>query len=230
MILDVKNLSKSFGNAVVFENISFSVNKGEIVCIKGKSGEGKTTLLRCINKLETPDKGSIKINEHYLCWEKDNKMHYASKTELLTITQNIGLVFQSFNLFPHMTVMENLLEAPMFIKNMPKEKIKDRAYELIRQLELEGKENNYPYQLSGGQKQRVAIARACMLNPSILCFDEPTSALDESTRNQITKIIRYLSKQGIAVIIVTHDNNFVDEIAETIITLSDGKISISKNK
>lgn len=226
-MLEVKNLSKSFGNAVIFEDISFSVNKGEIVCIKGKSGEGKTTLLRCINKLETPDKGSIKINERYLCWEEDNKMHYASKTELQTITQDIGLVFQSFNLFPHMTVMENLLEAPMFIKKMLKEKIKERAYELIGQLELEGKEDNYPYQLSGGQKQRVAIARACMLNPSILCFDEPTSALDESTRNQITKIIRDLSKQGIAVIIVTHDNNFVDEIAEKVITLSEGRITIN---
>ena len=230
MILEVKNLSKKFGNTVVFEDISFSVNKGEIVCIKGKSGEGKTTLLRCINKLETPDKGSIKINERYLCREKDDKMHYASKAELQTITQDIGLVFQSFNLFPHMTVMENLLESPMFIKRMPIEKIKQRAYELIKQLELEGKEDNYPFQLSGGQKQRVAIARACMLNPSILCFDEPTSALDESTRNQITKIIRDLAKQGIAIIIVTHDNNFVDEIAETIITLSEGKISISKNK
>ena len=105
MILEVKNLSKKFGNTVVFEDISFSVNKGEIVCIKGKSGEGKTTLLRCINKLENPDKGSIKINERYLCREKDDKMHYASKAELQTITQDIGLVFQSFNLFPHMTVI-----------------------------------------------------------------------------------------------------------------------------
>lgn len=226
MVLEVKNLSKNFGSTVVFKDISFTVDMGEIVCIKGKSGEGKTTLLRCINNLEKPDKGSIKINNKYLCKEANSQIQYASKTELKVISQEIGLVFQSFNLFPHMTVMENLMEAPMFIKKMHKDKIRERASELIRQLELEGKEDNYPYQLSGGQKQRVAIARACMLNPSILCFDEPTSALDESTRNQIVKIIRDLSKQGIAIIIVTHDNAFVNDIAEKIITLSEGSISI----
>lgn len=229
MVLEIKNLSKNFGSTVVFKDISFTVEKGEIVCIRGKSGEGKTTLLRCINNLEKPDNGSIKINDKYLCKEENSQMKYAQKAELKAITQEIGLVFQSFNLFPHMTVIENLMEAPLFINKMQKNEIKDRANKLIRQLELEGKENNYPYQLSGGQKQRVAIARACMLNPSILCFDEPTSALDESTRNQIAKIIRDLSKQGIAIIIVTHDNAFVDEIAEKVITLSEGSISIINN-
>lgn len=229
MILEVKNLSKNFGNTVVFKDISFTVEKGEIVCIRGKSGEGKTTLLRCINNLEKPDKGSIIINNKYLCKYADNNMKYAQKEELKAITQDIGLVFQSFNLFPHMTVLENLMEAPLFLKKMAKEKVKEKAIDLIKQLDLEGKEDNYPYQLSGGQKQRVAIARACMLNPSILCFDEPTSALDESTRSQITKIIRGLSIQGIAIVIVTHDNAFVDEIAEKIITLSEGSIDISKN-
>lgn len=227
MVLEVKNLSKNFGNTVVFKDISFSVNQGEIVCIRGKSGEGKTTLLRCINNLEVPDKGSIKINDNYLFKEENSHMICASKSETLAIRQEMGLVFQNFNLFPHMTVMENLLEAPLFLKKMSVDKIKKRAIELLKQLELEGKENNYPYQLSGGQKQRVAIARACMLNPSILCFDEPTSALDEITRNQISKIIRDLSKQGIAIIIVTHDNAFVNEIAQKIITLSEGKITIS---
>lgn len=226
MVLEVKNLSKNFENTVVFEDISFSVNKGEIVCIRGKSGEGKTTLLRCISNLETPDKGSIKINGKYLFKEESKQMRPASKHELKSIRQEIGLVFQNFNLFPHMTVMENLLEAPIFLKKMKIDKIKKQAAELLRQLELEGKEDNYPYQLSGGQKQRVAIARACMLNPSILCFDEPTSALDESTRNQISKIIRDLSSQGIAIIIVTHDNAFIEEIAEKVITLSNSKIAI----
>lgn len=225
MVLEVKNLSKNFGNAVIFKDISFSVNKGEIVCIKGKSGEGKTTLLRCINNLESPDKGSIKINGRYLCKEENGRMQYAPKSTLKTIRQEIGLVFQNFNLFPHMTVMENLLEAPLFLKKMPLDKIESRAAELLKQLELEGKENSYPYQLSGGQKQRTAIARACMLNPSILCFDEPTSALDENNKSQISKIIRDLSKQ-VAVIIVTHDNAFVDEIAEKVISLSEGRITI----
>lgn len=224
MTLIVENLSKSFGETKVFKDVSFTIEKGEIVCIKGKSGEGKTTLLRCLNNLETADKGSIKINDNYLCREVNGQIHYASKDELLEIRQEIGLVFQGFNLFPHMTVKENLKLSPEFLKNMSKTDIENRADELLLQLELSDKGASYPYQLSGGQKQRVAIARACMLNPSILCFDEPTSALDEETRGQISKIIRSLAAQGIAIIIVTHDNAFVEEIAERVITLSEGTI------
>lgn len=228
MVLSVKNLSKSFGKNMVFHDISFSVNKGEIVCIRGKSGEGKTTLLRCLTSLETPDKGSIRINDMYLCKEENNIIKYAQKNELQAIRQEIGLVFQNFNLFPHMNVMENLMEAPLFLKKDTCENIKNRAEELLKSLELEGKENSYPFQLSGGQQQRVAIARACMLNPSVLCFDEPTSALDDQTRGQISKIIRYLASQGIAIIIVTHDNAFADEIAQKIITMKDGRITIEE--
>ncbi|HQO95102.1 MAG TPA: ATP-binding cassette domain-containing protein [Sedimentibacter sp.] len=228
MVLSVENLSKSFGKNMVFHDISFSVNKGEIVCIRGKSGEGKTTLLRCLTSLETPDKGSIKINDMYLCKEENNIIKYAQKNELQAIRQEIGLVFQNFNLFPHMNVMENLMEAPLFLKKDARENIKNRAEELLKSLELEGKENSYPFQLSGGQQQRVAIARACMLNPSVLCFDEPTSALDDQTRGQISKIIRYLASQGIAIIIVTHDNAFADEIAQKIITMKDGRITIEE--
>ncbi|HBD63132.1 MAG TPA: polar amino acid ABC transporter ATP-binding protein [Clostridiales bacterium] len=230
MVLKVNNLSKSFNGQNVFEDISFSAAAGEIVCIRGKSGEGKTTLLRCINNLEFPDRGSIEINSLYLYKEENGQVKHASKSELQSIHQEIGLVFQNFNLFPHMNVMENLIEAPVFLKKMSSDKAKERALELLEQLELEGKEHSYPYQLSGGQKQRVAIARACMLNPSILCFDEPTSALDESTRGQISKIIRKLSSQGMAIIIVTHDNAFVNEIAEKIITLSEGKITIETTR
>ncbi len=230
MVLKVNNLSKSFNGQNVFEDISFSAAAGEIVCIRGKSGEGKTTLLRCINNLEFPDRGSIEINNLYLYKEENGQVKHASKSELQSIHQEIGLVFQNFNLFPHMNVMENLIEAPVFLKKMSLENAKERALELLEQLELDGKEHSYPYQLSGGQKQRVAIARACMLNPSILCFDEPTSALDESTRGQISKIIRKLSSQGMAIIIVTHDNAFVDEIAEKIITLSEGKITIETTR
>lgn len=228
MVLLVENLSKSFGNNEVFHDISFSVNIGEIVCIRGKSGEGKTTLLRCLTSLETADKGSIKINNMYLCKEDNNNIKYAQKNELQAIRQEIGLVFQNFNLFPHMNVMENLMEAPLFLKNDTRENIKSRAEELLKSLELEGKEDSYPFQLSGGQQQRVAIARACMLNPSVLCFDEPTSALDDQTRGQISKIIKYLSSEGIAIIIVTHDNAFADEIAHRIITMKDGKITIEE--
>ena len=224
MTLIVENLSKSFDKTKVFKDVSFEIEKGEIVCIKGKSGEGKTTLLRCINNLEVADGGSIKINDQYLCREVDGQMQYALKDELLAIRQEIGLVFQSFNLFPHMTVKENIMLAPGFLKKMSKIDIEKRADELLKQLELDGKEDSYPYQLSGGQRQRVAIARACMLNPSIICFDEPTSALDETTRGQISKIIRELAAQNIAIIIVTHDNAFVEEIAQRVITLSEGAI------
>ncbi|WFA08058.1 ATP-binding cassette domain-containing protein [Tissierella sp. Yu-01] len=226
MTLTVYNLSKSFGDTLVFKDISFTIGKGEIVCIKGKSGQGKTTLLRCLNNLETPDKGSIKINNNYLCKEIDGKMKYASKDVLKEIRQDIGLVFQSFNLFSHMTVKENLLLAPEFLNKISKSDIEKRAIQLLSRLELSNKADNYPYELSGGQKQRVAIARACMLEPSILCFDEPTSALDEDTRGQISKIVRDLALQDIAIIIVTHDNAFVDEIAEKVITLTDGGIYI----
>jgi polar amino acid transport system ATP-binding protein len=176
--------------------------------------------------LELADKGSIKINDMYLCKEENNHIKYAEKNELQTIRQEIGLVFQSFNLFPHMNVLENIMEAPLFLKKDSRDDIRIKALELLKKLELEGKELSYPFQLSGGQKQRVAIARACMLNPSVLCFDEPTSALDEQTTGQISKIIRDLSSQGIAIVIVTHDNAFVDEIAQRIINMKDGNIII----
>lgn len=228
MVLSVQDLSKSFKKNKVFHDISFSVNKGEILCIRGKSGEGKTTLLRCLTGLETADNGSIRINDMYLCKEEYGNIKYAQKNELQTIRQEIGLVFQNFNLYPHMNVLENLMEAPLYLKKDSRENIRKRAEELIRRLELEGKEESYPFQLSGGQKQRVAIARACMLNPSVLCFDEPTSALDEQTTGQISKIIRDLSSQGIAIIIVTHDNAFADEIAQTTITMKNGKITINE--
>ena len=226
MTLIIENLSKSFGDKTLFQDVSFTIEKGEIVCIKGKSGEGKTTLLRCLNNLETVDRGSIQINNQYICKETNGQVQYASRSELENIRQEIGLVFQNFNLFPHMTVKQNIMIAPEFLK-ISKEIIDKRAEELLEKLELQDKGNSYPYQLSGGQKQRVAIARACMLNPSILCFDEPTSALDEDTRGQISEIIRDLAAQGIAIIIVTHDNAFVDEIADRVITLSKGTISES---
>lgn len=224
MILEVNNLSKSFNNLEIFKDVTFTVNKGEIVCIKGKSGEGKTTLLRCLNNLEIPDHGSIKINNKYLCMEINSKVQFPSKKEMQSIRGEIGFVFQSFNLFPHMTVMENVLLAPLYHKNRPKLNIDKKAAELLSQLELEGRGDSYPYQLSGGQKQRVAIARACMLSPSILCFDEPTSALDESTRGQISKIIRDLASREIAIIIVSHDNVFVKEIAQRVLKLSGGSL------
>lgn len=215
MSLIVDNISKAFGQVKVFEDISFVVEPTQIVCIKGKSGEGKTTLLRCMNNLETVDSGSILINGLDVSKEKNNSK----------VGQEIGLVFQSYNLFPHLSVMENLRIAPDYLKNMTSEEIEERAKELIHTLEIDGKEDMYPYQLSGGQKQRVAIARACMLDPSVLCFDEPTSALDYETTKQIIIIIKRLAAQGMSIVIVTHDDQFVEEIAERVIVLKDQGIT-----
>lgn len=214
MSVIVENISKAFGNVKVFENISFKVEPGEIVCIKGKSGEGKTTLLRCLNHLETVDDGKIIIDGLDLTHVKDSRQ----------VGQKIGLVFQSYNLFPHLSVMENLALAPNYLKTGTDEEIKARGRELLNTLEISDKEDMYPYQLSGGQKQRVAIARACMLNPSVLCFDEPTSALDAETTKQISSVIRKLAATGMSIFIVTHDEQFVDEIAERIIKMTGGRI------
>lgn len=209
MSLIVKDISKSFGDNLVFKDISFTVDKGEIVCIRGKSGEGKTTLLRCLTGLEEVDSGSITI---------DDTKYLSQKSKDLSI----GHVFQNYNLFPHMTVMDNILLAPLYLNRESKDTVYKRATELINDLGLQGKGNFYPYQLSGGQRQRVAIARACILNPSILCFDEPTSALDRETTVQISKIIKDLAKKDMAIIVVSHDGEFIDEVASRIITLSDG--------
>lgn len=214
MSVIVENISKAFGDVKVFENISFRVEPGEIVCIKGKSGEGKTTLLRCLNHLETVDEGRIIIDGLDLTNIKDSRL----------VGQKIGLVFQSYNLFPHLSVMENLALAPKYLKTGTDEEIINRGRELLRTLEISDKEDVYPYQLSGGQKQRVAIARACMLKPSVLCFDEPTSALDAETTKQISGVIRKLAATGMSILIVTHDEQFVDEIAERIIKMTNGKI------
>lgn len=219
MSVIVENISKAFGEVKVFENISFMVEPGEIVCIKGKSGEGKTTLLRCLNNLETVDDGRIVIDGLDLTNIKDSRQ----------VGQKIGLVFQSYNLFPHLSVMENLSLAPKYLKTGSDEEILKRGRELLETLEIADKENVYPYQLSGGQKQRVAIARACMLNPSVLCFDEPTSALDAETTKQISTVIRKLAGTGMSILIVTHDEQFVEEIAERIIKMTGGKIEEIKS-
>jgi len=224
MVLKVENLSKSFGKTKVFQDVSFTVDKGDIVCIKGKSGEGKTTLLRCLNNLETADNGSIQINDLYMCKEIDGHIQYASKNEMQTIRQEIGLVFQSFNLFPHMSVKENIMEAPLFLKKMSAEDIKKRADELLEQLELQGKEQSYPCQLSGGQKQRVAIARALSMEPQALLFDEPTSALDPEMVEEVMSVIKDLALSGMTMIVVTHEMQFARDVANRVVFMDGGVI------
>ena len=177
-MLEVKNLNKKFGKLQVLTDVSLKAYEGEILCIKGESGAGKTTLIRCICNLETYDSGEIIID---------------GKSGSEFVQEKVGLVFQSFNLFPHLSIIDNLTIAPVSQKLMTKEQARERAIELLTKLKIESKENSYPFELSGGQKQRVAIARACMLSPKVLCFDEPSSALDSKTTEGIAAILRDLA-------------------------------------
>ncbi|MCC3867423.1 amino acid ABC transporter ATP-binding protein [Terrisporobacter mayombei] len=208
-MLQVKNLNKSFGDNKVLDNISFEVNSGEVCVLLGKSGVGKTTILRCINGLEDFDEGEIIVDN---CVMKD-KSHISKNRD------KIGMVFQNFNLFPHMSVLENIISAPINVLKKSKEEATKEAKEILKMVDLEDKINAYPYELSGGQCQRVAIARACALTPKILCFDEPTSALDVDSIEKVSKIIRDLKSKGMAILIITHDIGFANNIKDKIIKI-----------
>jgi polar amino acid transport system ATP-binding protein len=217
-MLKVRGLKKCFGKVEVLKGIDLDINRGEILVLVGPSGGGKTTLLRCINALEKADEGSIKINGKSLCVNGK----YAEKFELKDIRKDIGLVFQNFNLFPHMSVLENLIEAPQRVFGVGKAEAITRAKEILGFLGLEEKENNYPFELSGGQKQRVAIGRALALDPKLMCFDEPTSALDPGLTDEVTKLIKSLSEKGMATLIITHDMEFAKKTADRIISMENG--------
>lgn len=219
-MLRIEGLRKSFGKEEVLKEIDLQVKKGEIVVIVGPSGGGKTTLLRIVNALEDADSGSIKINGRYL-YRDGNK---AKKKEIKEIRKDIGMVFQGFNLFPHMTVLENIIEAPIRVNGEGKSNAIKKATEILEFLGLKGKENNYPFELSGGQKQRVAIGRALALEPKIMCFDEPTSALDPNLTEEVSKLIKSVSEKGMTTLIITHDMSFARSVADRIISMDKGKI------
>lgn len=214
-MLRINHISKSFGKKKVLNDVSFSVENHEIVCLMGKSGMGKTTLLRCLNQLETIDSGSIEI---------DNISLSAGQKRNPDFQKAVGLVFQNYNLFPHMTVLENCINAPVYHKLMSKEEAVKKAEILLNEMKILEEKNSYPKTLSGGQKQRVAIVRACMLNPKILCFDEPTSALDLESSQKVSEMIKALSKKDVGILIVTHDEIFAQKIADKIIRLDDMNI------
>ena len=213
-MLEIKNLNKSFKQNHVLKDISFKIEKGEIGVLLGKSGAGKTTLLRCINGLEEFDNVKIII---------DDKINNNSK-DILTLKGKIGMVFQNFNLFPHLSVIENIIEAPVNVFKETKKEALERSRELLDIVDLKDKEDFYPYELSGGQQQRVAIARACALMPKVLCFDEPTSALDKDTIKSIVNVMKKLKSQGITILIITHDIGFANEVADKLITISKGVV------
>lgn len=218
-MLKVEGLEKSFGENKVLKGVDLELKEGEITVIVGPSGGGKTTFLRCVSGLTNPDSGSIIINERYLY--KDGKP--AEKKDELQIRKSIGLVFQSFNLFPHMSVLENISEAPRAVLGIDAEKAKDRAREILGFLGLEDKQLNYPCELSGGQKQRVAIGRALAMEPKLICFDEPTSALDPSMTGEVANLIKKVSREkNMTVLIITHDMAFATQVADRILSMDNG--------
>ena len=202
ILFEMKHIKKSFGALDVLRDISLEVDKGEVLSIIGPSGSGKSTLLRCATGLETPDAGEIVKNGE------------------------VGRVFQNFNLFPHFSVLKNIIDAPMRVQKRKKEEVLVQARELLKKMGLEGKEDAYPYQLSGGQQQRVSIARALCMNPDILFFDEPTSALDPELTGEILKVIKALAAEHITMVIVTHEMTFARDISDRIIFMDDGVIAV----
>lgn len=216
MSVVIKNLCKSFQDHVVLKNIHLTVYENEIVVLMGESGCGKTTLMRCICDLETPDSGYIQINDKILY----NNQKEKDKKIIKAIHKEIGMVFQNYQLFPHRTVLQNICDAVIYAKIMDQDKAKKEAMKLLEKLNLSDKANSYPFELSGGQKQRVAIARACILKPSIMCFDEPTSALDATSIQQLIPIIKELQKD-MAIIIITHDTLFGEAIGTRKILMKD---------
>ena len=226
IMLSMRGIHKSFGDLSVLRGIDLSLARGEVLAIIGSSGSGKSTLLRCINKLETIDRGSITIRGEELCWtaDGDTSATYASTADERRILMSTGMVFQQFNLFPHMTVIENLIEAPIHVKGQSRDEILPYARELLAKVGLSDRENYYPSQLSGGQQQRVAIARALAMKPDIMLFDEPTSALDPELTGEVLRTMRALAAERMTMIVVTHEMAFAREAATNVIFMENGVI------
>ena len=224
-MLEVRNLSKSFGDLNVLKDINFTVEQGEVVAVIGPSGSGKSTLLRCINQLEKAGGGTITVcGTDMMTTNEKGKAVYAPTETLRDIRLKTGLVFQNFNLFPHMTVLRNITEAPVVVLKKSKQEAREKAMELLGKMGLESKAGAYPCELSGGQQQRVSIARALALDPKILFFDEPTSALDPELTGEILKVIKQLAADGMTMVIVTHEMAFAHDVADKVIFMEDGVI------
>ena len=228
-LLEIRSMKKTFGDLEVIRDISLSVKQGEVVSVIGPSGSGKSTLLRCATMLEEMDGGELSYLGQKAAWEetgKDGKTRlvYAPKKELRKICRNFGLVFQNFHLFPHYTVLKNIIDAPVSVDKVPKKEAVKRAEDLLAKLGLSDKRDAYPYQLSGGQQQRVSIARALALQPKLLFFDEPTSALDPELTGEVLKVIKELAKEHMTMIIVTHEMQFAKEVSDRIVFMEGGVI------
>lgn len=215
-VIEVKDLAKKYGKNDVLKNISEEVHDGQVICVIGPSGAGKSTFLRCLNKLESPTKGQIKFN--------GTEITTLSEKELSTVREKMGMVFQNFNLFPNMTVIQNLVLAPIKAKKMSSQDAEKEARSLLKRVGLEEKANAYPDSLSGGQQQRVAIARALAMNPQVMLFDEPTSALDPEMVGEVLAVMKELAEEGMTMVVVTHEMGFAKQVADEIWFMADGYI------
>ncbi|WP_275542280.1 amino acid ABC transporter ATP-binding protein [Brachybacterium vulturis] len=215
MIIDIQDLHKSFGTNEVLTSIDLSVDDGEVVCVIGPSGSGKSTLLRCMNRLEEITSGEVVVDGHRLT---------DPKLKIDTMRAEIGMVFQQFNLFPHKTVIENIMLAPQMVRRLGTEKARERARALLRKVGLSDKELEYPSRLSGGQQQRVAIARALAMEPKIMLFDEPTSALDPELVGEVLAVMKDLALEGMTMVVVTHEMGFAREVGDRLIFMDEGRI------
>ena len=225
LMVDADRVSKSFGSNQVLKSISLSVKRGEVMCLVGPSGSGKSTFLRCINHLETVDAGRLRVDGTLVGYrEKGDKLHEMRPQEAALQRRDIGMVFQRFNLFPHMTALENVIDAPIRVKKVPKAQAVSRAKELLARVGLADKADAYPAHLSGGQQQRVAIARALAMEPKLMLFDEPTSALDPELVGEVLDVMKGLAKSGMTMIVVTHEMGFAREVADSLVFMDGGVV------
>jgi polar amino acid transport system ATP-binding protein len=221
----VSGLHQSFGDLEVLKGIDFEVDRGEVVAIIGPSGSGKTTMLRCVNLLERPTAGRIEVDSRVLCEEQpDGSMRFSNRAEIRGIREQVGMVFQRFNLFPHMTAIENVIEAPMSVKGVTRADAKSRAHRLLESVGLGHKADSYPLQLSGGQQQRVAIARALAMDPAVMLFDEVTSSVDPELAGEILLVMKRLAQDGMTMLVVTHEMGFAAEVADRVLFIDHGLI------
>lgn len=224
MIL-LKNVQKSYGSLTVVNGVSLTVRKGEVVCLVGPSGSGKSTLLRCVNNLEALTAGEIELDGERVYYDETSEgLKPHSQSRIANVRARLGMVFQDFNLFPHMTALQNVMEGPVQVLGIKKEEARERAFSLLERVGLKERYDHYPEELSGGQKQRVAIARALAMKPEAMLFDEPTSALDPELVHEVLSVMRELRNDGMTMIIATHEMNFAREVADRIVFLEGGVI------
>jgi polar amino acid transport system ATP-binding protein len=221
-----RGIRKCYGHVEVLKGIDLDVDAGKVVCIIGASGAGKSTFLRCINHLEAPDSGYVTVDGHLVGYRRvGNRLHEVGEPELCAARADIGMVFQRFNLFQHITVIENVSLAPVMVKKMPPGQARERAMALLERVGLASKRDRYPRQLSGGEQQRVAIARALAMEPRVMLFDEPTSALDPELVGEVLSVMRSLAEDGMTMVVVTHEIGFAREVADEVVFMDGGVIA-----